>query len=230
MPATHQAPLFEKAGDVMLSINSGTQDLTDYSTDLQAAVNITDRIGVGVYSTKYEFSYYNRSNFQEHSYGEFFVVLNPFKKVGNEHHEFVLGIGKGSGAEREQQSCYFSACPPPVEFVEASAEYNKKSVQYTYGVKKARIEAGVALKFSHINVHNYDYERYEEIIREIDLSSKKGVFFEPAIFFRFGLRPIKVEIQMGTSEALNEPGFNYNKRYFSVGLNVRPEVLFRKKE
>lgn len=126
MPTSHQALLFEEAGDAMLSINTSTYDASDYSSDLQAAVNITDQFGVGIYATDYEFSYYERTNFQEHSYREFFFVLNPFKKIGNEHHEFVFGIGKGTGEERDQQECLFG-CGFDLDFVQASAEYNKFS-------------------------------------------------------------------------------------------------------
>jgi hypothetical protein len=224
MPTTHQVLLFEEAGDAMLNLNTSTYDASDYSTDLQAAINITDQFGLGIYVTEYKFSYYERTSFQEHSFRELFFVWNPFEKIGNEHHEFVFGIGMGMGEERDQQECFFG-CGFDPDFVQASAEYNKLSAQYNLGIKKQWLESGVALKLSYLNAHTYNYKTH--LVTE-NTSSKNAVFIEPTGFVRFGFNSIKLEIQTGIAAAASDPGLDYNSSYLSVGINIRPDVFFRK--
>ncbi len=224
MPTTHQGLFFDKAGDSMVSVNTSisyTPRSPDASTDIMAAVNITNQFGVGYYSTNNE-SVSNLST-QEQAYQEIFFVLNPIKQAGPSRQEIILGIGRGKGAAREDQGCIWECIAK--DFTEADAEYNKYSIQYTNGAKKSWFEAGAAMKLSYLDVYNFNSEKFFNDRSEFDSNPKNGVFFEPAGFFRIGYKPIKIEFQFGITRALSRTDFGYDKSFFSFGLNIRPELF-----
>lgn len=229
MATTHQIPLFEEKGDAIVSISRGIASVNDEAStyDLQAAVNFTDKFGVGVYSTDYyDERTYKGDDYTSHNYKEFSFILNPFEINGKERYEFMLSIGKGEAGDVKYPECVFCGIgsvpnPDPPKILEAS--YNKLSLQFNFGMKEKLIEGGLSFKMSYLDFYKLD--RTEDYISSSE--SYKILFLEPAVFGRFGLPEAKIELQTGMTRALNKGDVNYYKYYISVGLRLQIDQVIK---
>lgn len=206
------APLLKEKGELKVNI---TQN------DLQAAVAVTDKVGImanGYYNN------YNGSNNYKHygGMGELAIGYLLNSEKNNLVMETYIGTGLGKIHKQEQ----FTDVANNTYMANFDANAVKGFIQSNLGYRSKYFDVALTPKFSFVkytsfNSNNYSQNKLEEDYLDGNrLTTPLYVFAEPAITVRGGYKFIKLQAQYGLTLNLGPHNIRNTADFASLGLVI----------
>jgi hypothetical protein len=232
VPISHPTPLLEEKGNINAAAYTSSN-----GTDVHTAYAFSDRFGIAGSANYMSRNFEQQNDFQKHKYGElslvYYLNLNDSPATKAESFldsrspsepevklEFLGSVGLGEGEELRNSGGEESSSE---NF--AKGRYSKFSLQSNLAVISEVFFIGFSPKLSYVSFHDF-FARGE--VTELQMSDKtSALFFEPALFSGFAFKSVRVEWQGGlTRNAGAQPAFNYERFYFSVGVQLKLDDIF----
>lgn len=205
------APLLKEKGEVKINV---TQN------DLQAAVAVTDHIGI-MANGFYE-NYKGDNNYKHNgAMGE----LGIGYLLNSENHlvmETFVGAGLGKVHKQEQ----FNANTPTAYMASFNANAAKAFVQSNLGYRSKFFDVALTPKFSFVKYSNFSQTNYtqdqlkDDYLDNNRLTNPLYVFAEPAITVRGGYKFIKLQAQYGVTLNLGGQSIRRSPDFASLGIVI----------
>ncbi|MES2515074.1 MAG: hypothetical protein V4580_13065 [Bacteroidota bacterium] len=203
-------PLLKEKGEVKINV---TQN------DLQAAVAVTDKIGIianGFYKN------YDGDNNYRHSGGMGEAGIGYL--LNRENLMIETYIGGGVGKVHKQQQ--FSNPDNTTYMANFDANAAKGFIQSNFGLRSKYFDVALTPKFSFVKYSNFTYSNYTEgqlkddYLNNNRVTDPLYVFAEPAITVRGGYKFIKLQAQYGLTVNLGGQSIRHTPDFASLGLVI----------
>jgi hypothetical protein len=203
-------PLLKEKGEVKVNI---TQN------DLQAAVAVTDNIGIianGFYKN------YDGDNNYKHYGGLGEAGIGYLLNRENLMIETYIGGGVGKVHKQEQ----FSNPDNTTYMANFDANAAKGFVQSNFGLRSKYFDVALTPKFSFVKYSNFTYSNYnqnqlkDDYLNDGRVTDALYVFAEPAITVRGGYKFIKLQAQYGLTVNLGGQSIRHTPDFASLGLVI----------
>lgn len=205
------APLLKERGEVKINATP---------TDLQAAVAVTDHIGLmanGFYKG------WKGDNQYDHHGGMGELGIGYFKNFGN-HLVFENYIGGGAGQVYKQEQFTDRFGNPYVGKFNANA--GRAFIQPGIGLRSRFVDLAFTPRFSFVKYTSFSSDNYpadelrKNYLENDRLTTPLFIFAEPAVTLRLGYKFIKLQAQYGLT--LNVTGQNIKQApdFGSLGLVI----------
>lgn len=209
---TVNVPLLKEKGEVKINIDQN---------DLQAAVAVTDHVGImanGYYKN------YNGGNNYNHfgGMGELGIGYLLNSEKSNLVMETYVGAGVGKIHKQEQ----FTNTANNTYMANFDANAAKGFIQTNLGYRTKYFDVALTPKFSFVKYANFNSTNYSQAKLEEDyldgnrLTSPVYVFAEPAITIRGGYKFIKLQAQYGLTINLGPNNIRHSPDFASLGLVI----------
>jgi hypothetical protein len=205
------APLLKERGEIKINVTSN---------DLQAAVAVTDHIGI--MANGYYKNYESDNNYRHNGgMGELGIGYLLNSDDNNLVMETYIGGGLGKVHKQEQ----FTDAPAPYM---ASFNVNaaKGFIQSNLGYRSKYFDVALTPKFSFVKYSNFSQSNYsddelkDDYLNNNRLTDPLFVFAEPAITVRGGYKFIKVQAQYGVTLNLGGQSIRRTPDFASLGLVI----------
>ncbi len=202
-------PLLKEKGEVKINV---TQN------DLQAAVAVTDRIGIianGFYKN------YDGNDNYKHSGGLGEAGIGYI--INRENLVMETYIGGGVGKVHKQQQ-YTNSDNNSTYMANFDANAAKGFIQSNFGVRSKYFDVALTPKFSFVKYSNFNSTNYNEqqlrddYLNDDRLTDPLFVFAEPAITVRGGYKFIKIQAQYGITINMGGQPIKRSPDFSSLGL------------
>jgi hypothetical protein len=205
------APLLKEQGEVKINL---TQN------DLQAAVAVTDHIGI--MANGYYKNYESDHNYR-HSGGMGELGIGYLL---NSENNLVMEtfIGGGLGKVHKQEQLNTNGPSPYMASFNANAA--KAFVQSNLGYRTKYFDVALTPKFSFVKYSNFSSSNYtqdelkDDYLDKNRLTDPLYVFAEPAITVRGGYKFIKLQLQYGVTLNLGGQSIRKTPDFASLGLVI----------
>jgi hypothetical protein len=206
------APLLKERGEIKLNVTSN---------DLQAAVAVTDHIGV--MANGYYKNYNSDNNYRHYGgMGELGIGYLLNSDDNNLVMETYVGGGVGKVFKQEQ----FDGAGNTTYMASFNANATKGFVQSNLGYRSKYFDVALTPKFSFVKYSNFSQNNYtddqlkEDYLNNNRLTDPLFVFAEPAITVRGGYKFIKVQAQYGVTLNLGGQNIRRSPDFASLGLVI----------
>ncbi len=204
-------PLLKEKGEVKLNVTQ---------KDLQAAVAVSDKIGIMVNGF---YDNYNGSNNYQHGGGMGEVGVGHL--LNSESHLVMeTYVGAGLGKVYKQQQYTNSANDNYMASFNVNA--TKAFIQSNLGYRSKYFDVALTPKFSFVKYSNFSQSNYsDEQLKENYLDNNRltdplFVFAEPAITVRGGYKFIKLQAQYGVTLNVGGQMIKHSPDFGSIGLVI----------
>ncbi len=206
------APLLKERGEIKINV---TQN------DLQAAVAVTDHIGImanGYYKN------YEGDNNYRHNGGMGEVGIGYL--LNSENNNLVMETYVGGGLGKVYKQEQFNSNSPASYMASFNANAAKGFVQSNLGYRSKYFDVALTPKFSFVKYSNFSQSNYtndqlkEDYLNNNRLTDPLFVFAEPAITVRGGYKFIKVQAQYGVTLNLGGQSIRRTPDFASLGLVI----------
>ncbi|MBD3411265.1 MAG: hypothetical protein GF419_13805 [Ignavibacteriales bacterium] len=206
VPNTLTSPLFAEQGDVSAGFSSGAS-----GSDFHVAAALTDEAAIMANASIARKDSVNDDSYHEH---EFYEGAIGYFLSTDDVWRFETYAGYGEGTSEAENSFDFAD-----ESIHSYARgsYRRYFAQFTMGMVYDHVEAGFGGRFSYVDF--YEVETAGAAYSQ----SETGMFVEPAVFLRFGLEPIKIQLQIAGS--VGAAPFEHETFIASAGVAVRLNAL-----
>ncbi len=203
LPNSVNAPLLSNKGELQTDFHFGSS-----GTDIQAAIGITNHIGLMVNTSfakrfKDDDDWFHRHRYAEIALGYYYPITQSAR------FEIFGGIGKGKVTRRN----VFDQITP--ETIEASGFFTKGFLQIDIGGTSDYLDGGLSLRHSLVNFFRYEDANY------ISYGNENGFFVEPALFLQVGYGNVKLSSEIGLSLPYNNIEFDASPFFFNIGVNFQ---------
>lgn len=208
VPSSHNAPLFERAGETRIQASAGTHGL-----DFQGAHALTDRfavIGGGSFSVGGQ--RINSHQYVEAAGGIYSARMGHLANRGVFRAEAFGGAGFGRAAGQTTLRLGEDELEERL-----AATYWKPFVQADLGVARSAFDAGLSTRLAYTR-HAFRDPPDLEVPADVD-----GDVWtvEPAFFVRYALRDFHLQAQIGAAVPIDESDVDVQPVLFGVGVQYR---------
>jgi hypothetical protein len=206
VPNTLTAPLLAEQGDVFGGFSSGSS-----GNDFHVAAALTDEAAIMANASIARKDSVNDESYHEH---EFYEGAIGYFLSTDDVWRFETYAGYGEGTAEAENS--FDFAETSVHSY-ARGSYRRYFAQFNMGMAYDFVEAGFGGRFSYVDFYEVETDgaTYSQ--------SETGMFVEPAIFLRFGLEPIKIQLQLVGS--VGAAPFEHETFVASAGVSFRINPL-----
>lgn len=207
---TVNAPLLKEKGEVQVSVTQ---------SDLQAAVAVTDHIGLmanGFYKN------YKSGNYQHNGVlGE--LGIGYYKPLDD---HFVFETFAGGGLAHIYQQKEFNDLNNDVVLGKFNADAMKIFLQPDFGYRSKIFEASISSRFSMVKYTSFSSQNYpaqnlkDDYLDNNNLTGPAFLFAEPALTCRVGYKYVKLQAQVGLTINLTGNNIKHADNFSSVGFII----------
>jgi hypothetical protein len=209
VPNTHNVPMLEERGDATFALN-----LASFGAEFQGAYAITNHVGVMLNAASMRQKDDNDGDGGSGSLAE--LGLGYYRKLGsNVSWENYLLLGGGT-VENHFPSTKAAA---PATTGNLEAKFTRFGVQPSLSVHSRIVDSAVSLRLSGVNYSDVSggliYQGQDQVAYLNSLGTQ--FMIEPALTFRLGFNPIKLQLQLGWSKNVTTSGFRQREGYVAIG-------------
>ena len=211
VPNVRNAALFRGAGEVQASGHIGIFS----GIDAQAAVSVTNHIGVSGSFESVSRSSENNDKYVKHKFWEGGIGYYENAPNGRLCYEIFGGFGRGEGTAYNSFDKLFGYNP---EDIKATGEYKRFYIQPSIGSNHRIFNWIASARFSYVDFEHFTTGGTTATYND------PVIFFEPAFTGRvnFGKSPIYSQFQAGFSIATQgDSAYDYQPMTVSFGFGLR---------
>lgn len=205
-PTVINAPLMKKQGDVHISGH-----ISIAGVEANAGAALSDHVGIVVNSVLFA-----SSVTEQEKDGQTYRVEDEMRMVEGGlgffnafKNDIVIELYGGFGYGYSKTLSNTGDYPDRVE-----ARGYRYFIQPAFGYSGDIAAVGIATRVIYLDL--YDYHDYSDG----DTSGHRGLFYEPALFFRFGMESVKIEGQGGFSLRGDYGDVDHIPLHLSLGLRL----------
>ena len=214
MPNAHNVPLFKEKNEYRATVALGGGKETN-TTEVQAAYSVTDNVAVMANFMAAQGGKKTSSNWARGYYAD--AALGYYKPL-DDYMVFEVYGGFGLSSQHHQYGGYGSGGNVDLNF-------SKLFVQPSFGVSFEKLDVALSTRIGQVyffemtseGILNSSTEIYS--LGEIT-ANRTSYLLEPALTVRGGWKYLKLQIQLGLAQNLNNPGLKFEKMNLNFGLHL----------